>query len=210
MRWKFRQCPADGKVQDVSLGTSDKQVPKNSGASGCGKRSMNGPGFIRQRPQGMRRNATWRTICKTSWGTCGGAGKSEKYLANLEFRVGRLTADCGWNTAKDVSADSFQAWMRGRQELKDKTANDYLEAVRCFFNWLVKLSRVGLNPLLSVEKVKTKGGKADEVRAFSDDEMLRLLAVAGARKPVYLMACIRVCGDRNWRRSSGMICTWMR
>jgi integrase len=57
-----------------------------------------------------------------------------------------------------------------------------------FFNWLVKLGRAGSNPLRAVEKAKTKDGKADEVRAFSDDEILRLLAVAGERKAVYLMA----------------------
>ena len=72
--------------------------------------------------------------------------------------------------------------------MKDKTANDYLEAARCFFNWLVRLGRAGSNPLLSVEKVKSKAGRAAEIRALSDDEMLRLLAVAGERKPVYLMA----------------------
>ena len=33
-----------------------------------------------------------------------------------------------------------------------------------------------------------RAAEQDEVRAFSDDEMLRLLAAAGARKPVYLMA----------------------
>jgi len=99
-----------------------------------------------------------------------------------------LIADCGWITARDVSADGFQAWLRGQQELKDKTANDYLEAARCFFNWLVRLGRAGSNPLLSVEKAKTKAGKADEVRAFSDGEIVRLLAAAGERKTVYLMA----------------------
>jgi len=115
-------------------------------------------------------------------------GKSEKYLANLEFRVERLIADCGWNLAKDVTADSFQGWLRRQTEMKDKTANDYLEAARCFFNWLVRLGRAGSNPLVLVEKVKTKEGRAEEIRALSDDEMLRLLTVAGERKPVYLMA----------------------
>ena len=137
-------------------------------------------------------------------------GKSDKYLANIEFRVGRLIADCGWNQAKDVTADSFQAWLREQRELKDKTANDYLEAARCFFNWLVKLGRARSNPLLSVEKVKTKEGKAEDGRALSDDEMLRLAAVAGERKAVYLMAVYTGLRDRNWRRSSGGICIWMQ
>ena len=28
-RWKFRLCPTDGKIQDLSLGTSDKQAAGN-------------------------------------------------------------------------------------------------------------------------------------------------------------------------------------
>jgi integrase len=39
-----------------------------------------------------------------------------------------------------------------------------------------------------VERVRTKEGRAVEIRALSDDEMGRLLAVSGERKTVYLMA----------------------
>lgn len=71
---------------------------------------------------------------------------------------------------------------------KDKTANDYPEAARCLFNWLVELERAGSNSLVSVEKVKTKEGKAQERCPLDDDEMLRLLEVAGVRKAALLMA----------------------
>ena len=86
-------------------------------------------------------------------------GKSDKYLANIEFRVSRLITECGWKLAKDVTADSFQAWLRAHRELKDKTANDYLEAARCFFNWLVRLGRAGSNPLLTIQKGKNQSGQ---------------------------------------------------
>jgi integrase len=187
-RWKFRLRPTDGKIQDVSLGTSDKQVAEKFRSERLREKEHERAGFI---PPKATRDAARRKLVdhlQDFLGDMRRRGKSEKYLANLEFRVGRLISDCGWNAAQDVSADSFQTWLRGQQELKDKTANDYLEAARCFFNWLVRLGRVGSNPLLSVEKAKTRDGKADEVRAFSDDEMLRLLAAAGGRKTVYLMA----------------------
>jgi integrase len=187
-RGKFRLSPDDLKIQDVSLGTSDKQVAEKR----CGERvremEHERAGFI---PPKAARDGARRGLAEHLQDFLGDLrrrGKSEKYLANIEFRVGRLIGDCGWNTAKDASADSFQAWLRGQLELKDKTANDYLEAARCFFNWLLRLGRIGSNPLQSVQKAKTKGGKADEVRAFSDDEMVRLLAAAGVRKTVYLMA----------------------
>lgn len=159
-RGKFRLSPDDLKIQDVSLGTSDKQVAEKR----CGERvremEHERAGFI---PPKAARDGARRGLAEHLQDFLGDLrrrGKSEKYLANIEFRVGRLIGDCGWNTAKDASADSFQAWLRGQLELKDKTANDYLEAARCFFNWLLRLGRIGSNPLQSVQKAKTKGGKA--------------------------------------------------
>jgi integrase len=202
-RWKFRLSAADSKIQDWSLGTSDKQVAEKLRSERLREAEHERAGYI---PPKATRDAAKRNLAEhlaDFLGDMRRRGKSEKYLANLEYRVGKLIVDCGWNTAKEVSADSFQAWLRGQQELKDKTANDYLEAVRCFFNWLVKLGRAGSNPLLSVEKAKTKAGKADEVRAFSDDEMVRLLAAAGDRKTVYLMAV-----HTGLRRSELAALTW--
>lgn len=187
-RWKMRLRPQDTKIEDVSLGTADKQVAEKRRAELRREKEHERAGFI---PPKAARQAALRALSEhlnDFLGDMRRRGKSEKYLANIEFRVGRLIKDCGWGLAHDVTADSFQAWRRRQTDLMDKTANDYLEAIRCFFNWLVKLGRAGSNPLLAVEKVKTKEGKADEVRAFGDDEMLRLLAVAGERKPVYLMA----------------------
>jgi integrase len=187
-RWRYRLRPEDGRIIDVSLGTSDKQVAEKLRAEKLRELEHERAGII---PAKASRTAAQRQLSdhlQDFLGDMRRRGKSDKYLANLEFRVSRLITDCGWNLAKDVTADTFQTWLRKQDGLKDKTANDYLEAARCFFNWLVKLGRAGSNPLLSIEKVKTKAGRAEEIRALSDDEMLRLLAVAGERKPVYLMA----------------------
>src|SRR5258708_6568449 len=53
---------------------------------------------------------------------------------------------------------------------------------------MVKNGRAGVNPLVSVEKVRTEGRETRERRAFTKDEMLRLLAIWGEYKAVYLMA----------------------
>ena len=187
-RWKFRQRPSDGKIQDVSLGTSDKRCAEKQRDKLREEKLLERDGLILPK---ATRDAAQRKLqdhLNDFLGDMRRRGKSEKYLVNLKFRVGWLIGDCNWSVAKDVTADSFQTWLRNHREIKDKTANDYLEAMRCFFNWLVKLGRAVSNPLLSIEKAKTKEGKADETRALSDDEMLRLLAVAGERKTVYLMA----------------------
>jgi integrase len=185
-RWKFRLLPEDGKVMDVSLGTSDRQAAEQIRSRRLRELEHERAGII---PPKAARDAAQRKLADhldDFLGDLRRRGKSDKYLANLEFRVGRLINDCQWNLAKDATADSFQTWLRGQVELKDKTANDYLEAARCFFNWLVRLGRAGSNPLLSVQKVKTKEGRPEEIRAFSNAEMVRLLAVAGERRAVYL------------------------
>ena len=140
-RWKFRQSPQDGKIQDSSLKTSDKQVAEKRHSELLRERQHERDGLMLSKPlrDGAQRRVSGHL--EDFLGDMRRRGKSEKYLANLQFRVGALIPGCGWNTAKDVTADSFQSWRRGQVELSAKTANDYLEAARCFFNWLIKNGR---------------------------------------------------------------------
>ena len=188
-RWKYRQQPKDGKIEDVSLNTSDKQVAEKRRGELLREKQHERDGLMLPKPV---REAAQRKLSEHLQDFVGDMrrrGKSEKYLANLQFRVGALIPGCSWNTVKDVTADSFQNWRRGQAELSAKTANDYLEAVRCFFNWLIKNGRVQANPLASVEKVRTDGRETRQRRAFSGEEIRQLLATVPAdRKAVYLMA----------------------
>jgi integrase len=202
-RWKFRQQPNDVKIEDVSLGTSDKQVAEQRRAGLLREKQHERDGLILAKPL---RDAAQRAIAEhleDFLGDMERRGKSAKYLANLKFRVGTLISGCRWNTVKDVTADSFQTWRRGQAELAPKTANDYLEAVRCFFNWLIKNGRVQANPLTAVEKVRTGGRETRQRRAFKDEEIKGLLSVAGERKPIYLMAV-----HTGLRRSELAALTW--
>jgi integrase len=55
-------------------------------------------------------------------------------------------------------------------------------------SYLERHERIEKNPLKRVQKVQTNGRQVRLRRAFTDDEMKRLLKVAGTRKVVYLMA----------------------
>src|SRR5580704_8982111 len=115
-RWKFRLRPADGKIQDVSLGTSDKQVAEKLRGERLREKEHERAGWM---PPKAIRDAARRKLedhLQDFLGDMRRRGKSEKYLSNLEFRVGKLISDCDWNAASDVSADSFQTWLRGQQE----------------------------------------------------------------------------------------------
>src|SRR4051812_9099176 len=99
-RWKFRLQPQDGKIQDVSLGTSDKQVAQKLQRERLQEKEHERAGFL---PAKALRDAAQ---CKLAdhlehfLGDLRRLGKSEKYLANLEYRVDKLIKDCAWNTAK--------------------------------------------------------------------------------------------------------------
>lgn len=165
-RWRFRQCPRDVKILDTSLDTSDKQVAEARRAKRRLELQQERDGLITPKSllESTQRNLSEHL--QDFIGDGGRLGLSDKHLANLEFRIGRLISECHWNTSKDVSADSFQTWGRGHPELAPKTANDYLEAARSFFNWLIKCGRLQTNPLFSVEKAKTEGRQTRERRSF--------------------------------------------
>ncbi len=187
-RWRFRQTPKEGAVADVSLGTSDTRAAEKRQALLREERQHEEAGLI---PSKLVRDGAKRKLADHLEDYLSDKrrhGKAEKYVANLEFRVARLIVECRWDRAKDATADSFQTWLRAQGEMKDKTANDYLDAVQCFFNWMVKFKRFGSNPLLGVEKVKTEDGQTQVRRALGIDEMVKLLAASGDRSLVYLMA----------------------
>jgi integrase len=187
-RWRFRLHSEDGRIEDVSLGTSDKQVAEKRRGEMLREREHERAGFIP--PKAVRYSAQ-RSLAEHLVDFVGDMrrrGKSDKYLANIQFRVGALIAACRWSLPKDVTADTFQQWRQEHQDLAAKTVNDYLEAARCLFNWMVKNGRVVANPLVTVEKVSMVGTDTRERRAMTDDEVRALLAVSGERNAVYLMA----------------------
>src|SRR5262249_18033580 len=101
-RWKFRLRPDDGKIQDDSLGTSDKQVAEKVRGERLREKEHERAGFI---PPKAIRDAAHRKLAdhlQDFLSDMRRRGKSDKYLANLEYRVDKLITDCAWHTATDV------------------------------------------------------------------------------------------------------------
>jgi integrase len=114
--------------------------------------------------------------------------RSEGHLKHLEPRIKRLFRECGWEHLRDVSGDSFQLWRANQQEFSAKTLNEYLNAVSSLFNWMERNDRLESNPLRRVGKVERKGYETVKRRSFTNDELRRLLAVAGPYGLGYLVA----------------------
>lgn len=84
-----------------------------------------------------------------------------------------------------VTAESFTAW-RAKQEKAARTLNQYLDSASAMLNWMTQNRRISQNPLVTVQKVQF--APAWKRRAFRDDELRRLLEIAGDSRIGYLLA----------------------
>ena len=103
------------------------------------------------------------------------------------MRVTTLLNECHWKVAFNISADSFTAW-RARQTKGARTLNLYLQAAIAFLNWMERMGRLKANPLRLAGKIDERGKSKRERRAFTDDELRRVVARSDPRGIVYLVA----------------------
>ncbi len=188
-RWKFRLLPTDGKIQDVSLGTSDKQVAEKKRSELLREKEHERAGLI---PSKVARHAAHRALSNHQQDFLGdlrAKGRNERYVKGIEHCLGELCSQCKWIFPQDVTADSFVKW-RSSQVKAPKTLNEYLTSAKGFLNWLVAQGRMPTNPLASVRKVEMHGREVRPRRAYDDSEFGALLSVAGAQRIVYLTAAL--------------------
>ena len=114
--------------------------------------------------------------------------RSESHVKHLETRIKRLFFDCRWEHLRDVSADGFMLWRTNQKELSQKTIHEYKNAAFSLFAWMERHDRVENNPLRRVGNVERKGYEKVKRRAFTHEEMRRLVAVSGLYALGYLAA----------------------
>ena len=183
------RSPGELKVRDIPLGVAEKSSAKQRLGEILREHSQESVGLIA--PQKMREAAATPLAehfkvfvqeLKTS-------GCVKRYVQGVENYVGTLMRDCTWEHFKDVNAESFQAW-RQKQQKAPKTLNEYLVAMRAFLKWAERLGFIARNALGKVEMLRVQGRQKRARRAYTADEIQQLLAVAGARLPIYLLAVL--------------------
>ncbi len=131
-------------------------------------------------------------------------GCAHDYVKVVRQRLHTLAAACKWEQVSDIRAADFLEWRR-RQKLSPKTLNHYLDAPRSFLTWLVKQELLEKNPLERLDKVDNRVRERDSRRAFTPDELRKLLNFATGRNEFayMLLLCtgLRVREARNlqWR-----------
>jgi plasmid stabilization system protein ParE len=183
-RGRYRLDPRE-KVTDVPLHTNDKQVAEQKLRKIVQEEQRERDGISPQREQRHAALGSLRVHITDYVADRRAVGRDQKYVRELERKLLKLAAECGWKCAGRVTSESFCAW-RAKQRKNPKTLNEYLNAICGLMNWLEP--RLGANPLRHVQKVQSNGTEKLTRRAFTADELQRLIAVSGRRGVVYLAA----------------------
>jgi len=188
-RWKFRLRPADGKIQDISLGVSDRQAAETERSKLLRQSEHERAGLI---PAKAARDAAQCKLVnhlRDFIGDLKAKGRNGQYIAEFENRLILLITECCWEMPQDMTADSFVKWRSSRDNAP-KTLNEYLICAKGFGGWLLAQGRIAANPLALVRKVETRGREVRPRRAYDDSELGALLSVAGPQRIVYLTAAL--------------------
>ncbi len=185
-RGRYR-LEGEAKITEVPLHTSDKRVAQQRLEQIVRDKQMEQSGMI---PSGPKRTALQSPLLnhlKDYLSDLTATGRDQEYIYIVDKQIQKLLRECKWAILCDVTSDSFLRW-RAKQRKAPKTLNEYLASISSLLNWMERHERIEKNPLKHVQKVQTNGRQVRLRRAFTDDEMTRLLKVAGTRKVIYLMA----------------------
>ncbi len=185
-RGRYR-LEGEAKITEVPLHTSDKRVAQQRLEEIVKQRQQEAAGMI---PSGAKRTALQSPLLnhlKDYLSDLTATGRDQEYIYIVDKQIQKLLRECKWAILCDVTSDSFLRW-RAKQRKAPKTLNEYLASISSLLNWMERHERIEKNPLKHVQKVQTNGRQVRLRRAFTDDEMTRLLKVAGTRKVIYLMA----------------------
>src|ERR1035441_8068558 len=187
VRYRLADMPVD---RWKSLGVTDKQVAEQEARKFIQEQEREAAGILE--PQVIRDAA--RKPLKEHLGdyvadleTRGRCGRGRRGARLLKGRILRLMDNCGWKVAVQVTPDSFTSWRNQRQD-GPRTLNHYLQGMVSFLNWLERVGRIKANPLKHVGKVEERGQRRRERRAFTDEELVKLITGSGPRGIIYFTA----------------------
>jgi len=187
LRYRVGDMPVD---RWKSLGATDLQVANKRAQQFIQEREREAAGILEpklvrdaaQRPLAEHLNDYEADLVKR-----GRAGRGGRGASLLKSRILRLLNDCGWKLCASITADSFIAW-RNRQTDSARTLNHYLQGMFSFLNWMDRVGRIKANPLKFVGKVDERGQKKRVRRAFTDEELVKLINGSGPRGIIYFTA----------------------
>jgi integrase len=187
LRYRLSDMPVD---RWKSLCVTDKQVAEKKAREFIQEKEREAAGILEPK---VSRDAARKPLSEhledylgdlERRGRSGRGGRGGRLLKG---RVVRLMDICGWKLPIQVTPDSFTTWRNERRD-SPRTLNHYLQGMVSFLNWMERVGRIKTNPLKHVLKVDERGQRRRVRRAFTDDELRKLVHGSGKRGIIYLTA----------------------
>ncbi len=97
----------------------------------------------------------------------------------------RIARECGFHRLADLNRTTLENWLthQARNGMGARTRNSYLTSALAFCNWCVEptVGRLTHNPFDGIPKANEKADPRHQRRAMTEEELVRLLAVARER-----------------------------
>lgn len=126
-RGRYRLDPRE-RLRDVPLHTNDKQVAEQRLRKIVQEEQRERDGLRAPKEQRDAASASLRVHITDYVADRRAVGRDEKYVRELERKLLKLAAECGWECAERVTPESFCTW-RAKQRKNPKTLNEYLNAI---------------------------------------------------------------------------------
>lgn len=111
------------------------------------------------------------------------AGCDPVHITNRERQLGRLGRECPFDTLSSLRKDRLDSWLANQAKagMPPRTRNIYRSAAVAFCNWCIDTQRLAANPFSRVERANESVDCRRNRRAFTEEELHRLLIVARLR-----------------------------
>ena len=175
-----------GKARSVSLDTMDKTVAEKRLHDLVIEAQREAEGIVAPAAVREAAKAALVDLLAEYKAELTGRELAARHVHDTTLRLARMVSALGWHRLADVREDRFAAWRAGL-DCSAKTKKEYQVSANAFFNWLVRTGRLLTNPLAKLDRIDIRGKQVRKARAFTQEELRRLLAVAGPRRLVYLV-----------------------
>jgi integrase len=171
------------KVHEVTLHTTVKEVAEKKLKEIYEDAQRESVGLI---PAAFTRKAKRRPIAEIFeeyLESLRQGGRTPDHVRVVKLRFLALTKGCHWSCMADVSARGFLDWRSAQTKYQARTLNNYRDAAGAFFNWVDRTYEIP-NPLVRVGDLPVPVKYPQGPRAFSEEELEKLFAVAKPKRRV--------------------------
>ncbi|WP_084442556.1 site-specific integrase [Termitidicoccus mucosus] len=175
--WHGRFSVGRGPVRSLSLGVTDKTAARAKLRQIVVDAEREAAGIVAPRTVRDAAAASLVSLLAEYRADMRGRELSVNHIKESTGRIGRIIQGTGWRRLCDVTPETFTAW-RGGLTCSAKTKHEYQTSLKAFLNWLVRGSRLLVNPLAKVDAVKRQGKQVRLSRAFTAGEFTALLGAA--------------------------------